>query len=563
MLMLLLQVAVRAALIAAVTACILPALRVRTAAARHAAWTIVLAAMLLLPLWSVAGPAIPLALLPPTVSFLDAGSAANPEAADAAHRARAMPSRPLPIAAVPPSVAGSSRGTLVLTGAYLLGVLALLARLAIGTVHAHRLRRGAVMHAGRATSARCATPVTVGWWSPVLILPDGWERWSAPQIDAVVTHEHAHARRRDPLVQWLALLNRAIFWFHPLAWWLERRLASLAEEVCDAAVIRAGHSPQEYSGYLIDMARALSHNGRRLNVAGASMPGSNLAHRMRRIFEELPMTSLTRTRVICVLAVCTASSIVCAAGILTPRPSAAAHPQGITFSQVKADIASPEPRSNAEASKDDLGVANSQPISGLPAEKTVVALAPAPTNPARPGAISEIPNTLPQAGVDSPRRVEDDAMQVNPPDFSGHWSLVSSTYAGPGRGGSGATGGGGEREVTTKWASGAPVNCGPQCTITQDAKSVTISRLGTPDAVTRYDNGVVVLNLDGSESTVTQASGTQYVVHATWDGDKLIVKYEFAYFTVTQALSIVDDRLKVITDFGVGDAPVTMTYVKG
>lgn len=50
--------------------------------------------------------------------------------------------------------------------------------------------------------------MTVGCLAPVLILPDGWERWSAAQLDAVLTHEGAHARRRDPLVQGLALLNR-------------------------------------------------------------------------------------------------------------------------------------------------------------------------------------------------------------------------------------------------------------------------------------------------------------------------------------------------------------------
>jgi hypothetical protein len=71
----------------------------------------------------------------------------------------------------------------------------------------------------------------------------------------------------------------------PLAWWLERRLASLAEEACAAAVIRAGHSAQDSSDYLIDMAHALRRQRRRLNVAGMAMPGSGLPGRMRHIFE--------------------------------------------------------------------------------------------------------------------------------------------------------------------------------------------------------------------------------------------------------------------------------------
>jgi beta-lactamase regulating signal transducer with metallopeptidase domain len=88
-----------------------------------------------------------------------------------------------------------------------------------------------------------------------VVLPENWSQWPAAQLDAVLAHEHEHARRRDPLFQWLALLNRAVFWFHPLAWWLERRIAALAEEACDAVVLARGHDPRDYSEYLIDITR--------------------------------------------------------------------------------------------------------------------------------------------------------------------------------------------------------------------------------------------------------------------------------------------------------------------
>jgi beta-lactamase regulating signal transducer with metallopeptidase domain len=479
---LLLEAAVRAVLVAAGTAFTLWALRIGTAALRHAAWTTVVITMLLLPIWSAAGPKVPLAVLPANAASLNLGPDANPDPRNAAPKPAVTQAGPAPFAAT-----ARPAGEISLIAVYLLGACVLLARLAIGTVQARRLRRGAVIHRGRATSARCATPVTIGWLSPVLILPEGWERWSAEHLAAVLTHEHEHSRRHDPLVQWLALLNRAIFWFHPLAWWLERRLANLAEEACDAAVIRAGHSPQDYSDYLIDMARALRRQGRRLNVAGMAMPGSNLPQRIRRLFEEGPMKPLSPTRVIFTLAFCATSAIILAAGTLVPRPV---------------------------------------PMSGVQSEP-----------PAR----------------------------VNATDFTGSWSLVSATSRGV-RGGN--TGGGWslndpEVKVTSKWVSGAPVNCGPECAITQDAKTVTISRLGTPDAVTNYDNGVVALNLDGSDSVVTYSSGRSYVVHANWEGEKVVVTYHTPWnFTVTQVLSIADGRLKVVTDMGVGFAPVTFTYLK-
>ncbi len=553
MAILLLAIVVRAALVGAGTACVLWALRIRAAALRHAAWTTVVVAMLLLPIWSVAGPNIRLAVLPPTAAWLDSGSAANAERLDAGVPASGTRPEAPPSAQDARTVSGISPGMVAVAGVYLLGAFVLLARLVIGTVQARRFRRAAVVRAGRATSARCATPITVGWFSPVLILPEGWEQWSAARLDAVVTHEGEHARRHDPLVQWLALLNRAIFWFHPLAWWLERQLANLAEEVCDAAVIRAGHSPQEYSSYLLDMARALRREGGRLNVVGMAMPGSNLAGRMRRIFEEFPMTALTRTRVVVTLALCAISSAVFAAGVLAPRPSAAVGSPAVAGGQVNASVAPAEPPPSQAAA---AAIREGQ-------RKGVVSSAP--VDQAGTSAGPRSPNSVAAPRAESPKVVPSEPPQVAATDFSGHWRLVSSTTSGPGRGGSGgegATAGTGERKVTAIWSSGAPVNCGPACTISQNAETLTISRLGTPDAVTRYDNGVVVLNLNGSDSKVFQESGSHYVVHAKWNGRNLVVTYDFAYYTITQVLSVEDGKLKVVTSFG-SYAPVTMTYVKG
>jgi len=100
----------------------------------------------------------------------------------------------------------------------------------------------------------------------VTILPEGWQDWVPAKLDAVLIHENEHVRRHDPFVQWLAVINRAIFWFHPLAWWLERRLASLSEEACDTAVLERGHDAADYSGYLLDLARSVMNSRRRHRV---------------------------------------------------------------------------------------------------------------------------------------------------------------------------------------------------------------------------------------------------------------------------------------------------------
>ena len=524
---LLLDVAVRAVLIAAGTAVILWALRIRPAATRHAAWTTVLVAMLLLPLWSGVGPRVSIPVLPALAPTTAPQATGNPNLT------------------VPPmgatwginadlaSGSASRRPGVMalLAGVYVLGAVALLIRLGVGTLQARRLRRAAVVHAGRVTSARCSTPITVGWFSPVLILPEGWDRWSAAQLDAVLTHEGAHANRRDPLVQWLALFNRAIFWFHPLAWWLERRLATLAEEACDAAVIRAGHSPQDYCDYLIDMARTLRRQGGRLNVIGMAMPGSGLPDRLKHIFEELPMQPLSRAKTAFTLAFCIVSSIAVAGATLSPRADSGAKP---STSAVVATPAAP-----ADADPQDAAT-----------KKTPPTLIP-------PKIVKVQPPPVVMAVEKTPPKV---MMLVPKVDLSGEWVQVASEYKGAGRGSAGGRGDG--RMISI--SSGAAVNCGTTCSIVQQGSTLTLTRQDQP-GITPPDSGNVVLHTDGSESTITQSADSQAQFKATakWQDDKLVVTRNITgSLSVTQTLSLIDGKLHVVTQFGQQDAPVTMIYEK-
>jgi uncharacterized protein (TIGR03435 family) len=323
----LLEIAIRAALVALGTAAVLTLLRIRTPAARHAAWTAVLLVMLLLPVWQAGGARVSLPVLEPAASVTGmtaGGDRAGTRDAAQPTLAKAMETAAPASTSVPGSRAETPFGwQSALIVLYLAGTFVLLVRLLLGTVAANRLRRGAAMRHGRLTSDECATPITVGWFAPSLILPDGWTRWPAAKLGAVLTHEREHARRHDPLVQWLALLNRALFWFHPLAWWLERRLSTLAEESCDAAVLAAGHSPHDYSEYLLDMARSVSAAGGRLRVVGMAMPGSGLAQRMQQIFRGLPSSRISRARLVCTVAFCAMSSVIFASGTLAERAASA------------------------------------------------------------------------------------------------------------------------------------------------------------------------------------------------------------------------------------------------
>jgi TonB family protein len=375
---LILECAVRASLIAIGTGAVLHILRVKAARARHVIWASVVILMLALPAWTAWGPRAAIRVLngaPNPTSPINTGFRAS----TAALSGQALPEA-FPLEMPKPPIRSSFRNTFssrptwrsFLTAVYLLGLCALLGRLAIGTVRAHLLVRRASDCEGRLASDSCAAPITIGWLNPTVVLPECWRRWPHAQLHAVLMHEDEHARRRDPLVQWLALLNRAVFWFHPLAWWLERRLSTLAEEACDAAVLARGHDPLEYSEYLLEFARAVQQTGGRVNVVGMAMPGTSLPRRIRRILDGGPVQRISRLRMTCVAVACAVVStpfMVGAVGYAQARTDG----QAIT-SSLSQDV--PAPAGTLRAI---------EPVSSHPSQqRPKVLLAQAQTSPAKP-----------------------------------------------------------------------------------------------------------------------------------------------------------------------------------
>jgi bla regulator protein BlaR1 len=91
-------------------------------------------------------------------------------------------------------------------------------------------------------------PGIFGITHPVLIWRRGIsERLEDAHLDAILAHELWHVRRRDNLAAAVHMLVEAIFWFHPLVWWLGTRLVEERERACDEAVLESGSDRQIYA----------------------------------------------------------------------------------------------------------------------------------------------------------------------------------------------------------------------------------------------------------------------------------------------------------------------------
>jgi bla regulator protein BlaR1 len=91
-------------------------------------------------------------------------------------------------------------------------------------------------------------PGAFGFFRPVVCLPAGIaDRLNDAELEAILTHELCHIRRRDNLTAIMHMGVEAIFWFHPLVWWLGTRLTEERERACDEEVVCMGGEPQVYA----------------------------------------------------------------------------------------------------------------------------------------------------------------------------------------------------------------------------------------------------------------------------------------------------------------------------
>jgi bla regulator protein BlaR1 len=104
------------------------------------------------------------------------------------------------------------------------------------------------------TSERLGSPLQVGVFSPMAILPAGLlGRLDEHGFRAMAAHELARVRRWDYLVHLLALVVLAAHWFNPLAWLALHRLRETGEHACDEWAVRLIGRNEVYTRALLDV----------------------------------------------------------------------------------------------------------------------------------------------------------------------------------------------------------------------------------------------------------------------------------------------------------------------
>lgn len=104
-------------------------------------------------------------------------------------------------------------------------------------------------------SDRLEVPTAIGFRKPAVILPT-WMLESTPaeELKYILLHELAHLNRRDDWTNLAQKVLKALFFFLPSVWWIERRLSLDREMACDDAVLVHSGTPVGYAECLAHVA---------------------------------------------------------------------------------------------------------------------------------------------------------------------------------------------------------------------------------------------------------------------------------------------------------------------
>lgn len=137
-------------------------------------------------------------------------------------------------------------------------------------------------------------PGIFGVVRPVLLWPGRLTgRLNDAQIETILTHELMHVRRHDNLTAALHMAVEAVFWFHPMVWWMESRLVEERELACDEAVVQRIGSPDVYAESLLMACRFCLESPL---VCVSGIAGADLRKRILRIMSGRVALRLDFTR---------------------------------------------------------------------------------------------------------------------------------------------------------------------------------------------------------------------------------------------------------------------------
>nr|WP_068887030.1 M56 family metallopeptidase [Pedobacter panaciterrae] len=104
-------------------------------------------------------------------------------------------------------------------------------------------------------------PVVAGHLKPIILLPLGLlNGLSTAEVEAIISHELAHIKRSDYLVNIFQSLIEIVFFFNPAVLWLSKLIREERENCCDDLALSCTSNKQDYIQALVSCQEFQSNN---------------------------------------------------------------------------------------------------------------------------------------------------------------------------------------------------------------------------------------------------------------------------------------------------------------
>lgn len=175
---------------------------------------------------------------------------------------------------------------------------------------------------------KLASPLTAGWWRPVVLVPAALVTGMPPDLlEALLAHEMAHVKRFDYLVNLGQNVVEILLFYHPAVWWISGRIRIEREQIADDLAARNTGEPRTLAKALSELER-LQFSQQRIALAAN---GGDLLARVTRLVR--PDTQALNWKLaLPVLGLAAACLSVFAQASVRHQPSRADHSPRVVFS---------------------------------------------------------------------------------------------------------------------------------------------------------------------------------------------------------------------------------------
>jgi beta-lactamase regulating signal transducer with metallopeptidase domain len=200
-------------------------------------------------------------------------------------------------------------------------------------------------------STEVSSPMIVGARTPVLLLPEGFDRHTENEIRAALCHELAHIQRQDYLLNVACQLAAVPLAWHPAVDWIQQRIHMTREMVCDAMAAQEMKSHLGYAKCLLALAHSML--GKRGTAAQAHFLGlfgnHTLEERVMRLMDTTTMSVRAKAaRVASGAAMMIATGVIAGLFHVTPTMAQAnVLPQATQNPPADAQPGAPEPKTSS------------------------------------------------------------------------------------------------------------------------------------------------------------------------------------------------------------------------